>query len=99
MNDLERFFGRLGEWIGALIAWLVALFQAVWASISEIAGSFFQGLAAGLGLQNAGPLTWLLLGVGLLMLIGGVRRLFAGNVVSAVIMAALGLGLIAWIAA
>ncbi len=99
MDEDVNFFQRAGEAIGELLARLAALFDAAWQAVGGVITSFFSGLANGLGVVEPGLLTWVLLFLALWLLYRAVRGLIHGAVVSALVIAALGIGIIAWVAA
>lgn len=89
----------LGEALGRAIAWLVGLFEAVWTGIAGAIGAFGNGLARGLGIEDAGPMAWLLIGFGLLLIVGAIRGFLNRAVVGPLVVLALGLAIIGWVVA
>jgi hypothetical protein len=87
----------LGEALGRAIAWIVGLFEALWSALGGAVGAFFGGLARGLGIENAGLLTWLMIGLGLLLIAGAIQGFLQRSVVGPLFALALGLALIGWV--
>lgn len=87
---------ELGEAIGSAIAWLTDAFFSFWDVVLGVFDDFFDGLARGLGMQGAGPLAWLLLAVGLLLIVSAIQGFLRRSIVGPIILLALGFGLIAW---
>ena len=87
----------LGEALGRAIAWIVGLFEALWSVLGGAVGAFFGGLARGLGIENAGLLTWLMIGLGLLLVAGAIQGFLQRSLIGPLFALALGLALIGWV--
>jgi len=91
----DNLFHWAGEQIGRIIRIVVDAFAWFFGHIFGAIDSFYTGLTGELGIS--GSLTSLLiLIVGLLLLLSGVRALTRRRIVSAIILAALGVLLLSW---
>ncbi len=90
--DERGIFERIGEVLGAVIAWL----SSIGGRLGELLGAFIDGVARGSGLEGASWLTWGLVLIGVLLVVAAVRRLIDMEFGSAIINAVIGLALIAW---
>lgn len=91
--------GDAGEAVGGAIAWIAETAQALWRSIGPTVGEFIDGVARGAGLQDASALDLLVLGVGAILLLSGVKAIIDARPLSGVITGGLGLAGIAWVVA
>lgn len=89
----------LGEAIGRAIAGLVGLFEAVWEAFGGAFGAFFGGLSRGLGIEDAGLFTWILIGLGLLLIAGAIQGFLNRNIVGPLVSLALGIAVLGWVVA
>lgn len=86
-----------GEALGRAIAWFVGLFEGLWSVLGGSVEAFFDGLARGLGIEDAGLLTWLLIGLGLLLILGAIQGFLQRSVIGPLFALVLGLALIGWV--
>lgn len=87
---------QAGEAIGGVLAWLADAANGLWESIGPTASHFIGGVLRGAGLDQASTLELIMVGVGVLLLLAGLRALLDARPFSALITAAIGAAAIAW---
>lgn len=86
----ERGAQGLGEWIGGLIGGALRLLAALWHALATSVSDFLAGLARGIGLQDPGLFTWVVLALGLFLVALAVRGFFRRAILRPVLLLALG---------
>ncbi|MGC3873605.1 hypothetical protein ACPF7Z_10080 [Halomonas sp. GXIMD04776] len=92
----DGFFNWLGERIGEAIRALVDLFSDFFAGIGIAIYEFIEGLSGSLGV-NTSLLNMVVLVIGLLLLIKGIRSFIGRSIIGGVIWTLMGLLILSWL--
>ena len=95
MNN-ESLFHWAGEQLGALIRTVVDGLAWLLTHLSEALGGFYAGLRDTLGIGDS-TASLVILVLGVLILIAGLRRLLALRLISGIVVTALGVVLLSWL--
>ncbi len=92
----ESLFHWAGEQLGQLIRTVVDSLAWVLTHLSEAVGGFYTGLRDTLGIGDS-TASLVILIIGLLVLVAGLRRLLAVRLISGLIFTVLGVALLSWL--
>ncbi|MDG9783439.1 hypothetical protein [Metapseudomonas otitidis] len=92
----EGFFGWLGEALGRAIRFIVDLLSGLLGGIWSAMDDFFHGLARAIGMDTS-LFSFVVLFIGLMLLVSGIRALARKGIISGLILTLLGLVVVSWL--
>ncbi|UFQ97393.1 hypothetical protein [Pseudomonas wenzhouensis] len=94
--QVEGFFEGLGEALGRFIRFIVDMLSGVLGAMADAIDDFLQGLARAIGM-DVSIFSIILLIIGLLFLVNGIRALLRRSIIGGVIWLLLGLMVMGWL--
>lgn len=95
----EGWGGSIGEWIGSAIGALLRLVADLWHALAGALQGFTEGLARGIGLPDAGIMSWILVAIGIFLLYHAVRGFMRRRILGPLVLFAIGAFLISTVMA
>lgn len=94
--QVESFFERLGQALGAVIRFIVDGLSGLFNILAHAGGNFVEGLSRTLGMDTS-LISILALIIGLMLLYSAIRAFMRASIVFGIIYLILGLWLLSWI--
>ncbi|ART61967.1 hypothetical protein [Kushneria marisflavi] len=92
----DGFFSWVGETLGNIIRAIVEFLASIFANLFGAMGGFIDGLTGSLGISPS-VFSLVILVIGLLLLINGVRAMLRGGIIGGLIWLVLGLLVLSWL--
>lgn len=89
----------IGEAIGGFIGWMLQLVADLWRALADGLQGFTDGLARGIGLADAGVLSWIVVAIGIFLLYQAVRGFMRRRILGPLVMLVIGAFLISGVMA